>query len=564
MFPSKISTGYSDDHKKMRRVKILPPEVAVKIASGEVVERPYSVVKELVENSIDAESKRIEIHLEKAGKSLIRVIDDGWGIKREDVPVCFERHSTSKIEREDELFMISTLGFRGEALPSISAVSRITLKTRSRDEETGTLIEREGEITINISEIPYPEGTMVEVRDLFFNLPVRLKFLRSDERELKIIVQFISHLSLAHLSISFLLFHNGREILNLPACESIDERIAEIYGGSFLEYLASFFAEFKNVKVEGLISRSGKGMKSRDYQALLINGRLTKERSIIHAIHEAYKGSIEKDTYPSFFLTFKIPFHELDVNVHPSKEEVKLRSPSEFYREFVERIKETLEPKELKYFVENKPYTVMEAGVREIPEEASQTPLFQVKEAIKIKILGQFQESFIVAEREEEILIIDQHNAHERILFEEFKKTKTFSKSMPIFPVIIELSEQLMDNLEKRRTILEDMGFEFEIFGKNEIKISTFPSIIPENILKETFLWLIQGEDVNLEKERERVLSKIACKTAIKINQKLSPSEMEFIVGELFRTESPEFCPHGRPIFIRITKGEIEKGLKRK
>ncbi len=548
----------------MKRVKVLPPEIAGKIASGEVVERPYSVVKELVENSIDAGAKRIEIYLEKAGKNLIRVIDDGWGIKREDVPVCFERHSTSKIEKEEDLFMISTLGFRGEALPSISAVSKITLKTRAQDEETGTLIEREGERTINISEIPYPKGTMVEVRDLFFNLPVRLKFLRSDERELKIIVQFIYHLSLNYLSISFLLFHNGREILNLPECKSIDERISEIYGGSFLESLTPFYAELKNIKVEGLISKSGKGMKSRDYQALLINGRLTKERSIIHAIHEAYKGFIEKDTYPSFFLIFKIPFHELDVNVHPSKEEVKLRSPSEFYREFVEKIKETIQPKKVVYFVENKPSTVMEVGERKITEEAFQISLFKAEERAKIRILGQFQESFIVAEKEEDILIIDQHNAHEKILFEEFKKTKEFPKSMPIFPVIIELSEQLIDNLEKRRVVLEDMGFEFEIFGKREIKISTFPSIIPENILKETFLWLIEGEDVDLEKERERVLSKIACKTAIKINQKLSFSEMEFVVEELFRTQSPEFCPHGRPIFLKITKGEIEKGLKRK
>ncbi len=548
----------------MRRVRILPPEIAGKIASGEVVERPYSVVKELVENSIDAEAKRIEIYLEKAGKNLIRVVDDGWGIKKEDVPICFERHSTSKIEKEDDLFKISTLGFRGEALPSISAVSRITLKTRAEDEETGTMIEREGDRTVKISEIPYPKGTMVEVRDLFFNLPVRLKFLRSDERELKIIVQFISHLSVAHLSISFLLFHNGREILNLPECRTIEERIAEIYGGSFLESLTPFHSELKNIKVQGLISKSGKGMRSRDYQALLINGRLTKERSIIHAIHEAYRGSLEKDTYPSFFLLFQIPLDEIDVNVHPSKEEVKLRSPSEFYKEFVERIREAIETKEVSYFAESIPTAVMEVGEKELMEEAVQSPLFEFRKRDRIKILGQFQESFIVAEKDEEILIIDQHNAHERILFEEFKKTKGFSRRTTIFPLIIELSQQLMENLEKRRVILEEMGFEFEIFGKKEIKISTFPSIIPENILKETFIWLIEGEDIGLEKERERVLSKIACKTAIKINQKLSPSEMEFIVEELFETESPEFCPHGRPIFLKITKGEIEKGLKRR
>lgn len=545
-------------------MKILPPEIAGKIASGEVVERPYSVVKELVENSIDAGAKRIEIYLEKAGKNLIRVVDDGCGIKGEDVPVCFERHSTSKIEREEDLFKISTLGFRGEALPSISAVSKITLKTRAEDEDTGTLIEREGEKTLNIAEIPYPKGTMVEVRDLFFNLPVRLKFLRSDERELKIIVQYIYHLSLAHLQISFLLFHNGKEILNLPESKTIDERIGEIYGGTFLESLSPFSVHFKNIKVEGLICKAGKGMRSRDYQALLINGRLTRERSIIHAIHEAYKGSIEKDTYPAFFLYFSIPSEELDVNVHPSKEEVKLRSPSEFYREFVEKVKENLTQKEIKYYVETKPSAVMEQEERESFEKVSQIPLFEIPERAKIKILGQFQESFIIAEKDEEILIIDQHNAHERVLFEDFKKEKEFLKSTPVFPVIIELSSQLIENLEKRKSLLEEMGFEFEPFGSKEIKISTFPSIISENILKETFLWLIEGEDIDLERERERILSKIACKTAIKINQKLVPSEMAFIVDELFKTESPEFCPHGRPIFIRITKGEIEKGLKRR
>jgi len=305
-------------------------------------------------------------------------------------------------------------------------------------------------------------------------------------------------------------------------------------------------------------------MRSRDYQALLINGRLTRERSIIHAIHEAYRGGLEKDTYPSFFLLFKVPFDEIDVNVHPSKEEVKLRSPSEFYKELVEKIKDTIETKEVSYFVERKPTAVMEVREKELMEEAVQSPLFEFRKRERIKILGQFQESFIVAEKDEEILIIDQHNAHERILFEEFKKTKEFSRRTTIFPLIIELSQQLMENLEKRRAILEEMGFEFEIFGKKEIKISTFPSIIPENILKETFIWLVEGEDIGLEKERERMLSKIACKTAIKINQKLSPSEMEFIVEELFETESPEFCPHGRPIFFKITKGEIEKGLKRK
>ncbi len=548
----------------MRRVKILPPEIAGKIASGEVVERPYSVVKELVENSIDAGAKRIVVYLERAGKNLIRVIDDGWGIKREDVPICFERHSTSKIEREEDLFRISTLGFRGEALPSISAVSRITLKTRADDEETGTMIEREGERTINISEIPYPKGTMVEVRDLFFNLPVRLKFLRSDERELKIIVQFISHLSLAHLGISFLIYHNGREVLNLPECKSIEERIAEIYGGSFLESLTPFSTQLKNVKVEGFISKAGKGMRSRDYQAILINGRLTRERSIIHAIHEAYKGSIEKDTFPSFFLLFDIPLEELDVNVHPSKEEVKLRSPSELYKEFVEKIREIISEKEVRYQIEERRSAVMEKEEREFFMEVSQIPLFKIEEREKIKILGQFEESFIIAERNEEILIIDQHNAHERILFEEFKKEKEFPKTSPIFPLVVELSQKLMENLEKRKEILEKMGFEFESFGMKEIKISAFPSIIPENLLKETFIWLIEGEDIELEKERERILSKIACKTAIKINQKLLLSEMAFIVEELFKTESPEFCPHGRPIFIKITKGEIEKGLKRR
>lgn len=548
----------------MGRVKILPPEIAGKIASGEVVERPYSVVKELVENSIDAGAKRIEIYLEKAGKKLIRVIDDGCGIKKEDVPICFERHSTSKIEREEDLFKISTLGFRGEALPSISAVSRITMKTRADDEETGTLIEREGEKTLHIAEIPYPKGTMVEVRDLFFNLPVRLKFLRSDERELKIIVQFLSHLSLAHLSISFLLYHNGKEILNLPESKTMEERIREIYGETFLESLSPFSSRLKNIKVEGLISKTGKGMKSREYQAILINGRLTRERSIVHAIHEAYRGNLEKDTFPAFFLLFDIPFEELDVNVHPSKEEVKLRSPSEFYMEFVEKIKEDLLKKEVKYHGEIRQLTVMEMADREPFEGGSQITLFEISEGEKFHILGQFQDSFIIAEKDEELLIIDQHNAHERILFEEFRKEKEFQKSIPLFPIIVELSSKLLENLEKRKDLIEEMGFEVEIFGEREVKISSFPSIIPENIVKETFLWLCDGEEIGLERERERMLSKIACKAAIKINQKLIPSEMAFIVEELFKTESPEFCPHGRPIFIKISKGEIERSLKRK
>ncbi|MGQ9617485.1 MAG: DNA mismatch repair endonuclease MutL [Candidatus Aminicenantia bacterium] len=549
----------------MHRVKILPPEISVKIASGEVVERPYSVVKELVENSIDANSKRIEIYLEKAGKRLIRVVDDGYGIKREDVPLCFERHSTSKIESEEDLFRISTLGFRGEALPSISGVSRLILKTRADDEETGTLIEREGNETIQILEIPYPKGTMVEVRDLFFNLPVRLKFLRSDEREFKIIYQYIAHLSLAHLSISFLLFHNGRELLNLPECKSIEERISEIYGATFLESLMPFSSVIRNFIVEGLISKSGKGMKSRDYQAILINGRLTKERSLLHAIHEAYRGNLEKDYFPSFFLSLKIPFDQLDVNFHPSKEEVKLRSPSEFYREFLEKIRESLRGRGTIYSIETQAPSFIEEGEEEFLKTTEfQPPLFDKTYTEKIRILGQFQESFIIAEKEDAILIIDQHNAHEKILFEEYKREKTFPKVSPVFPIILELPHSMLENLAKRIEILEEIGFEFEIFGVREIKISHYPAIIPENILKETFIWLIEDEEIEFEEERKRILSKIACKTAIKINQRLSPQEMAFIVDRLFKTEDPKFCPHGRPVFIEITKIEIERGLKRK
>ncbi len=550
----------------MRRVKVLPPEISVKIASGEVVERPYSVVKELVENSLDAEAKRVEIHLEKAGKKLIRVIDDGCGIRREDVPICFERHSTSKIEKEEELFKISTLGFRGEALPSISAVSRMTLKTRWDEEDTGTWIEREGDKTIHISEIPYPKGTMVEVRDLFFNLPVRLKFLRSDERELKLITRFFSHISLAHPHKSFLLFHQGREILNLPECKSMKERIEEIYGKDFLESLFHFTADLKNAKVSGFISKSGKGMRSRDFQAILINGRLTKERAILHGIHEAYKGYLEKETYPAFFLSFEIPFSELDVNVHPSKEEVKLRSPSEFCKEFVEKMKERLSERGVSYTVETIPSTFFLQEKREefLKREEAQITLLESLFRKTVKILGQFQESYIVAEKDDSILIIDQHNAHERILFEKYKKEKKFSMVSPLFPLIVEISPYLAKNLEKRKEILEEIGFEFEPFGTKEIKISGFPSILPEDMVKETFIWIIDDQDVDLEKERERIISKMACKTAIKINQKLSFSEMAFIVDELFKTESPEFCPHERPIFIRITKGEVEKGLRRK
>ncbi|MCK4338033.1 MAG: DNA mismatch repair endonuclease MutL, partial [Candidatus Aminicenantes bacterium] len=307
----------------MSSIKILSSEISVKIAAGEVIERPQSAVKELVENSLDAGATEIKVELLDGGKGLIRVTDNGYGMSREDALICFERHSTSKIENEDDLARIATLGFRGEALPSISAVSRITLRTNVKDGEKGTLIQREGKKVLEVSDTAFPHGTSFEVRDLFFNLPARKKFLRTERSELTLIAKYLTYAALAYPNVRFSLRHGQREIFNHPPVAGLKERIFQIYGKSVLETLMEVDYRDGDRRLYGFVSLPPNGRRDRSRQLFFVNKRPVKEKTIQAAFNQAFRGFLEKDRSAEGFLFLTVPYVDVDVNVHPTKSEVR-------------------------------------------------------------------------------------------------------------------------------------------------------------------------------------------------------------------------------------------------
>jgi len=567
----------------MSKIQVLPPEVAEKIAAGEVIERPFSVVKELVENSLDAGATEIRVELQAGGKRLIRVQDNGAGMSPEDARLCLERHATSKISTEADLEKISTLGFRGEALASIAAVSELVLKTSDGRGEAGTQISRKGEAPAQVEVTAFPRGTSVEVGDLFFNLPARRKFLRSDQSELGLTVRYLTSAALAYPEVKFVLTHGRREIINCPAVGSLRDRIFQLYGKDTMEGLMAVDFREEESGISGFGSRPPRGKTDKAHQLFFVNRRPVKDRVLQAAFNQAYRGFLEKDLFPEAFLFLTMPAGEVDVNVHPAKAEVRFRdSQNVFY--LVLRAAETamLAEKGLKEI-----YPVREdhggrSGVSERLEwrafpgpagPGSETgalfppaPEAQDKSA-RPQVLGQFLNMYIIAAGEDGLLVIDQHNAHERVLFEKYKEIdaqKKWPQQSPLIPVLFDLSDGQILVLENNRTLLEESGFVVEAMGGRTYVLNSFPDIFSAEEAKETLFALLEemGEE-EAGKKREKVLATLACKSAVKANEPLPKEKMEFLVEELFRTANSAVCPHGRPIIVKIEKSQIEKGLKR-
>ncbi|NOR14138.1 MAG: DNA mismatch repair endonuclease MutL, partial [Candidatus Aminicenantes bacterium] len=434
-------------------IKKLSDEVSQKIAAGEVIERPASVVKELVENSLDARATDIRVELLAGGKGLIRVVDNGLGMSREDALLCFESHATSKIASEDDLEHISTLGFRGEALPSIAAVSRVTLRTTSRHQKKGTLLELEGKTLVKQEDLAFPEGTGLEIRDLFFNLPARKKFLRSERAELTRTVRFMTHVALFYPQVRFSLVHGKRKFFDYPAVQSLKERIFQIFGKDFLENLMQVDYSKGDIRLQGFSSRPPSARRDRKYQFFFINGRLVKDNTLQAALNQAYRSFLEKDQFAQAILFLNIPFSEVDVNVHPTKSEIRFkdtRSVFGFVYASLEQavlkelgIKqvypsplETQQPSSESGADYTSPAQVQETYqpplLDKIPisqlhrQEPSSLP--EDRESARPRVLGQYLNFYIVAEDDEGILIVDQHNAHERVLFEKYKEIDRLRK----------------------------------------------------------------------------------------------------------------------------------------
>ncbi len=567
----------------MNTIKLLSPDVVEKIAAGEVIERPFSVVKELTENSLDAGSTEIRIELEAGGKRLIGIQDNGMGMTREDARLCFERHATSKISNETDLEQISTLGFRGEALASISAVAEITLRTSDGSGEPGTQIERKGGATLSVQDVAFPRGTSVEVKDLFFNLPARRKFLRSDRSELSLIVRYLSGVALAFPGVRFFLAHGRREIMNCPAVGSLRERIYQLYGRETVERLMEInFCEGER-SLNGFGSRPPQGKSDKALQLFFVNNRPVKDRILQAALNQAYRGFLEKDRFAEAFLFLRLPLGEVDVNVHPAKAEVRFHdSQLVFYLvlravddavQSQRGIKEVYpaggEDRRTTGIAEaSQPGVLPSAGTR---DHENQKSLLEEEETGKAgthpRVLGQYLDTYIIAAGEEGLLVIDQHNAHERVLFEKYRELelqKKWPQKAPLIPVLFDLSPSQTASLETNQSLLDEAGFRLSSMGGRTFALEAFPDIFSAEEAKETLLILLDeaaGEETGIK--RERILATLACRTAVKANEPLQKEKMDFLIEELFRTSNPGVCPHGRPVIVRLDRSQIEKGLKR-
>ncbi|MCX8160314.1 MAG: DNA mismatch repair endonuclease MutL [Candidatus Saccharicenans sp.] len=587
----------------MGRIRVLAEEVASKIAAGEVVERPVSVVKELVENSLDAGATEIKVELQDGGKKLIRVQDNGSGMTQEDAALCFKRHATSKIATEADLERIATLGFRGEALASISAVSRITLKTSDGSGEKGFQIEREGEKLLRFIESAFPRGTLVEVRDLFFNLPARRKFLRSDRSELSLVASYLTTTALAFPDVKFVLLHNQKELINCPAVSSLRERVYQLFGKKVLDNLMGLDYEEENYRISGLGSRPFSGRLDRQHQFFFVNRRPVKDRMLNAALTQAYLGILEKQRNPEGFIFLEIPYEQVDVNVHPAKSEVRFREPQKVFRlilkavEMAAREESLVKPIMVSGEQEEErgiPDTTESTGQTErpgdtgesvgwlrterqktllvaAPEIAAGKPA-AVAEAVPgdreapIRVLGQYLESYIIAVTEEAIFIIDQHNAHERILFEKFsqlERNRAWVSRQALFPPVLELTPRQQVNYQDRQTELEGLGFRLEPMGGASFALKEYPDVFREEEAADILVSLLGEEEGKFLDRRERMLATMACKAAVKAGQPLNREEMEFLTSELFSTGNPGLCPHGRPVVIRLDRSRIERTLGR-
>ena len=555
----------------MGKIHQLEESVYKKIAAGEVVERPLSVVKELVENAIDAGAVRIAVSLRAGGKDGIRVEDDGEGFSRDDVEPAFRRHSTSKLTVLDDLDRLETLGFRGEALPSILEVAQVELQTADNDDGAGVrMVFRDGE-RVASEEIACKRGTVIEVKDLFYNFPVRRKFLKSDRTEMGRIVSFLEQLALAHYQITFSLENNGKSTFVYDRTASLRERVYQVLGKEALDKLQEVdFSPFP-YRVRGLVSRLNTGVTQKKFQFFFINRRLVREKTLFAALNRTFEKYLEKHHHPVAVLLVDFPANEVDVNVHPMKLEIRFKDSGAAFRLIRDAITLSLaavplqeEPAAPRSEAEfSGPPRVFEfAGATEEPG------LFpQAAQGDDFRIIGQYKDSYILVEREGELLIIDQHNAHERVNYDRLKRGYEENGVVtvaPLFPLVLDLTSSEHAALtEEKQAVLEKMGFELVPLSGTSFDVKKFPQVLHEKRVREAVSAILDREEGDVHFE-DRVLAQVACKSAVKVNHPLQVEEMRAIVRDLFATTNPHFCPHRRPIVVNIGLEEIEKRMRRR
>ena len=581
----------------MSKIKILPEILSNKIAAGEVVERPSSVVKELVENALDANSTRIIIEVEKGGRSLIRVSDNGSGMNRDDALLAPERYATSKIYKDEDLFAINTLGFRGEALPSIAAVAKFCLVTRDRTSQAGTEVLVEGGIIKKVSQVGAPLGTMVTVRQLFFNMPARRKFLKTVDTEMGHIADSVSSMALGRPDVQFRLIHNGKVIKNWPATSDPADRVADVLGKDIknnlnkIEFTSDFLA-FQGWISSPRITRS----TSRGIY-LYVNQRVVRNRVIQHALFQGYGSRLMKGQFPVAVLFINIPFDRVDVNVHPTKHEVKFAEQKKIHDAVTGVVAERLgladQPQWSAPGVQKSRSSTEQPGISEpavdfgisekeiqsrypvssiqYPVSSIQTELWTRKGFGDLKVIGQFHDTYILCESADGLVLIDQHAAHERIIFEQLKNRSPASKKSAqklLIPETVDLGYREAKILERLIPDLNELGLEIEPFGGNTFVVKSVPALLENKEVKPLVIEIVEkmaqiGFTPGLEKAMDQCLILMACHGAIRANQKLSDEEIKGLLDQLDKCDQPSHCPHGRPIYIRWSVRELEKSFKR-
>ncbi|MEO6803056.1 MAG: DNA mismatch repair endonuclease MutL [Granulicella sp.] len=635
----------------MGRIRILSDQVANQIAAGEVVERPASVVKELLENAIDAGATRIRVEVEAGGRKLIRIVDNGHGMVRDDALLAFERHATSKLRTSDDLLSIQTLGFRGEALPSIASVARVHLQTREVTEKTGTSLEIAGGNILRVEEAGLPVGTTIEIRDLFFNTPARRKFLKTEQTELSHIAALVTHYALAHPTKHFELHSATQALLIAPSVANAGDRLFQIFGKDTATLMLPTTAELDfaraglpepppwkreadyappdpgYIRITGFVSKPELQKLNRNAIYVFVNNRLIRDRLVIHALIEAYRNIIPPTSFPVVLLFLEMPPQEVDVNVHPAKTEVRFRQNS-FVHDFIrDTVRTTLmsarpaisfnaalhpvhgasssllldvsplpsapdqpvfsphpqsEPDPS--VADTVPFTLAPPIAPESPGRLDFTeqsiPVGYETEADEgqtlnalatLKPLGQLRDSFILAVNDEGLWIVDQHVAHERVLFEKIlrdREIERVQRQRLLMPLLIDLLPAQMIRFADLAEELDLNGFEAEPFGPRQLAVRSVPVGLEgrelERMLEEV-LGVPEREQQaeNAETRRRRIAASIACHAAIKINTPLEPSKIDWLLAELAKTEHPTSCPHGRPIALRYSYKDVQKAFQR-
>jgi DNA mismatch repair protein MutL len=597
------------------KIKILSDHVINRIAAGEVVERPSSVVKELIENAIDAGATEIHIDIEQAGRRLIRVMDDGSGMSNDDARVAFERHATSKITTDTDLEAIRTMGFRGEALSSIAAVAQIRMLTAERGAPSGTLIEIEGGMVKAVSAAAAPPGTSLEISHLFYNTPARLKFQKSPATEFSHIVAAVSRQAMAHPSIRFKLTHNRKPVFDLPASMSVKERTFQLYGGEIAENLVEFSGGRDEVRIQGLLGRPGFTRADKTYQDFYVNRRAVKNPALSHALYAAYSDMLMRDRHPVGFIFIEIDPALVDVNVHPAKSEVRFRNQSQIHDLVRDVIREGLRAQgmpergsaaagpapdgvkeALSDYFKSLPGEVRGADParypvpfgrrkRDVnsagphyafppphlqPPPDAPTPSAPAFDSL-LAPLAQVHDSFIIAQSPEGMAIIDQHAAHERVLFEKLQD-QFVTGSVPVqdllIPIPVEPGPAQSVLLSELLPDLGRLGVLVEEFGNGTFMIKAVPSLLSHADGKRLLLDIldevtVHGNSGKMEELRDEILSVMACHPAIKIHRKLDGREMERLLEDLFKCRMPHTCPHGRPTVVRFSIEEIKRLFKR-